>query len=112
MTITEKQFQAVVQIGGIVLAVCAILNLWVVLKFREVYRDRMKAEQEFQIAMVQVQRQAPQQAVLENVIRGFIPRAATDPKIAEMMQRYQVLNPPAAATNAPAAPAPAAGGVQ
>jgi TRAP-type C4-dicarboxylate transport system permease large subunit len=100
MTITERNFQAIVQLGGIALAICIIANLYFVMRFREVYRDRMRAELEFQQAMQQVQKTMPQLQVFENVIRGFIPRAATDPKVAEILQRYQVIvAAPATVTN-------------
>ena len=100
MTISEKDFQAIVQFGGIALAICIIANLYFVMRYREVYRDRMRAEQEFQQTMQQVQKTMPQLQVLENVIRGFVPRAATDPKVAEILQRYQVIvAAPAAVTN-------------
>ena len=80
---TEKDFQIAVKCGGIALAICVIGNLYFVLRFREVYRDRVRAEQ-------QLQQLSARQQALENVLRGFIPLAANDPKIAEILQRYRV----------------------
>jgi hypothetical protein len=93
MTITEKQFQTVVQYGGIILALSIIGNLYFVLRFREVYRDRVRADQ-------QLQQLALRQQAFEGVLREFIPQAANDPKVAEILQRYQIIGSTSAtATN-------------
>lgn len=91
MTITEKNFQTIVQFGGIALAVCLIGNLYFVLKYREAYRDKVQAELQLQQMVQQAQGAVPQLQVFENVVRGFIPRATSDPKVAEILQRYQVI---------------------
>lgn len=91
---TEKKFQTIVPYGGILLAICVIGNLYLVLRFREVYRDRVAAER-------QVQKLALEQQVYENVLRGFIQRAANDPKVAEILQRHQAVSGARPATAAP-----------
>ena len=82
---TEKNFQIAVKCGGIALAICVIGNLYLVMRFREVYRDRVRADQ-------QLQQLAVRQQALEGVLRGFIPLAVNDPKIAEILQRYRTVS--------------------
>jgi len=84
MTITEKKFQTMVQCGGIALAICVVANLYLVLRYRELYRDRVRTDERFQQLMVQ--RQA-----FEGVLREFIPRVSRDLKVAEILQRYQIV---------------------
>jgi hypothetical protein len=89
MKITERQFQALVQCGGIALAICVVANLYLVLRYRELYRDRVQTELRFQqlaTGTVLAQRQA-----FESVLREFIPRAAQDAKVGEILQRHQIL---------------------
>ena len=95
MTISEKGFQIAVKYGGMVLAISIVGNVYFVLRFREVYRDRLRAEQ-------RVQQLAAQQQIFEGVIREFVPRAVHDPKIAGILERDQVItNTRPATTNQP-----------
>jgi hypothetical protein len=84
MQITEKSFQAAVNIGGIALAVSIIGNIYLVMRNREVYRDQMQTELRFQQLMLQ-------QQAMEGVTREFLSLAAKDARIAEILQRYQII---------------------
>jgi len=100
MTITEKKYQMLVQWGGIVLAVSVIFNVYFVLRFREVHRDRGLADQKLQQVQRSQQVLLQQQQAFENVLRGFAARMNTDPKVVEIFRRHQIISePPAAATN-------------
>jgi hypothetical protein len=91
--ITEDKFQNAVKYGGIALGIAAILNLYFVLKYREVYRDRVRAEQQFQQMLMQQQE-------LEGVLQEFAQRAPKDPQVAEILRKYQIIgSAPAAAGN-------------
>ena len=80
MNVTEKNFEAVVKFGGMALAVSVVLNLYLVMRNREVYRDQVRTELGYQQAVVKAQ-------ALEGVIREFAARAATDANIAEILRR-------------------------
>jgi hypothetical protein len=84
MTITEKNIQTIVNFGGAALALSVVLNIYFVMRNREVYRDQLQSEIRFQQLMVQEQ-------ALENVTREFVARAGSDPKLAEILQRYQII---------------------
>ena len=53
---TESNFQATIKYGTIALGVCAILNVWVVMRHFEVYRDAVRADAETQRMILRVQR--------------------------------------------------------
>ena len=89
----EKTFQALVRYGSIVIAVCLILNVWVVMRHVEVYRDMSKAE-------LRLQQMMTQQQVLQNVLQEFASRASTDADIAGIFKRAQTLNGPTGAVSA------------
>jgi len=84
MTFTEKGFQTAVNFGGAALALSVVLNIYFVMRNREVYRDQVQSEQRFQLLMVQEQ-------ALEGATREFVARAGSDPKLAEILQRYQII---------------------
>jgi 3'-phosphoadenosine 5'-phosphosulfate (PAPS) 3'-phosphatase len=84
MTITEKDIQTAVNFGGAALALSVVLNIYFVMRNREVYRDQLQSEVRFQQLMVQEQ-------ALEGVAREFVSRAGSDPKLAEILQRYQII---------------------
>ena len=46
--LSEKNFQMVVTYGPIVLGLCLLLNIWAVMRYREVYRDAIKSEVQLQ----------------------------------------------------------------
>lgn len=89
---TEKTFQAVVRYGGIALAIAAILNIWVVMRHVEVYRDAARAE-------AQVQQLALREQAMQAVAQEFATRANNDPQIAGIFKRVQAM---AASTVSPA----------
>jgi len=96
MTITEDKFQNVVRYGGIVLILMAILNVFLVLKYRETYRDRGDAERQFQQVALQEQS-------YEGVLQTMVQLAPKDPQVADILRKYQVIG---------GAPPPTAGQTQ
>jgi hypothetical protein len=84
MTINEDKFQYVAKYGGIVLGLAAILNVFLVLKYREVHRDRGEAERQFQQAALQEQ-------AYEGVLQAVVQLAPKDPPVAELLRKYQVI---------------------
>lgn len=84
---TERIFRLVVRYGSIALGICLILNIWVVMRYVEVYRDAARAE-------TQVQRMMLQQQVLQGVVQDFAARANSDPRIAEIFKRAQTTGEP------------------
>ena len=92
---TEKNFQTTVQYGSIVLAISVVFNIWVVMRYREVYRDALRAE-------VQVQQMALREQLREGLVQDFAARANGDPQIAQIFRQAQAN----AAAMAPRKPAP------
>ena len=80
----EKTFQAVVKYGSIVLAICLILNIWVMMRHVEVYRDATRADAQFQ-------QLAAQQQVFQSLLQDFAARASTDAQIAEIFKQAQAV---------------------
>ena len=95
MKLTEANFQMVVKIGGLILAMSAVANLYLLLRYREVYRDASRAElavlQQGAALSFQIQ-------TLEAIVREFAIRAPTDPWIASIFKHYQTTNAVKAAT--------------
>jgi uncharacterized protein (DUF3084 family) len=87
---TEKNFQAAVQYGSIVLGISVIFNIYVVMHHVEVYRDAARAD-------AQVQQMALREQAIQGLLQEFAARANTDPQIAEIFKQAQ-----AQATNAAA----------
>ena len=81
---TEKTFQAAVRYGSMALAVSAILNIWIVMRHVEVYRDAARAE-------AQVQQLALWEQASQGVVQDFAARANNDPQIAEIFKRAQAM---------------------
>ena len=79
----EKTFQAVVRYGPIALGLCLLLNVWAVLRYREIYRDAVQAE-------VQLQQVAAGEQIAQGVLQEFAARANSDPHIAEIFRQAQV----------------------
>jgi len=88
----EKTFQAAVKYGSVVLALCLILNIWVVMRHIEVYRDATHTDAQFQLLAVQ-------QQAYQGLLQEFAARASADPQIAEIFKQAQVMG--AASTGAP-----------
>ena len=79
---SEKNFQMVVKYGPIVLGLCLLLNIWSVMRYREVYRDSVKSE-------VQVQQLAMGEQIAQAVLQDFAARANSDAHIAEIFKQAQ-----------------------
>lgn len=84
MKLTEANFQMVVKCGGIALVLSAVISVWVVLKYRETYRDRQQSDQRFQ-------QLALQQQALQGLLQDCLVRAKSDPKVLEILQRNQLI---------------------
>jgi hypothetical protein len=80
----EKNFQMVAKYGPIALGICLLINVWTVLRYREVYRDAIKSE-------VQLQQMATGEQIAESVVQEFSARANTDPHIAEIFKQERAL---------------------
>jgi hypothetical protein len=78
----EKTFQAVVRFGPIVLGLCLLLNVWGVLRYREIYRDAVKTE-------VQLQQASVGEQLGQSVLQEFAAHANNDPHIAEIFRQAQ-----------------------
>jgi len=92
----EKTFQAIVKYGSVVLAICLILNVWVVMRHVEVYRDATRTA-------LQLQQLVTQQQIFQGLLQEFAARAASDPQIAEIFKEAQAMG--GATTGAPPAQA-------
>jgi len=82
MRMNEKTFQAVVRYGPIALGLCLLLNVWAVLRYREIYRDAIKAE-------VQLQQVAAGEQLAQGVLQEFATHANSDPHIADIFRQAQ-----------------------
>ena len=78
----EKTFQAVVRFGPIALGVCLLLNVWAVLRYREIYRDAVKTE-------VQLQQMSVGEQLGQSVLQEFAAHANSDPHLAEIFRQAQ-----------------------
>ena len=81
----EKTFQAVVKYGSVLLAIGLILNVWVVMRYVEVYREASRAA-------VQFQQLAAQQQVFQALLQEFASRASSDTQIAEIFKQAQAMS--------------------
>jgi hypothetical protein len=84
MQMTEKTFQAVVRHGSVVLAIGAILNIWVVMRHVEVYRNAARADAQFQQLTLREQ-------AMQGIAQEFAARANNDPQIAAIFKRVQAM---------------------
>ena len=102
----EKTFQAAVRYGSIVLAICVILNIWVVMRHVEVYRDATRADTQFQQLVAQ-------QQALQGALQEFASRMSSDAEIAAIFKRAQAMSGPTGAvstlSNQPMPPTAATG---
>jgi hypothetical protein len=89
MKLNDATFQSVVKLGGFILAVSAVANIYLLLRHREVYRDASRvevaAQQQGVVLTFQLQ-------TLEAIIREFGNRASNDVGIAAIFQHYQATN--------------------
>jgi hypothetical protein len=99
MKLSESSFQTAVKVGGLVLLVSTVGNVYLLLRHREVYRDATRVEAEFQRQSLII---ALKQQALEGVLREFATHANTDLNIAAILQRYAP-KPAATATKSNAA---------
>jgi hypothetical protein len=88
--VTDKNFQAAVQYGSIVLGISVIFNVYVVMHHVEVYRDAQRAE-------AQAQQMAVREQAIQGLLQDFATRANTDPQIAQIFRQAQAANAAAAA---------------
>jgi flagellar biosynthesis protein FliP len=80
--VTEKNFQAAVQYGSIVLGISVIFNIYVVMHYVEVYRDATRSD-------LQVQQMAVREQAIQGVLQDFAARSTTDPQIAQIFKQAQ-----------------------
>ncbi|HUJ10987.1 MAG TPA: hypothetical protein VL171_13265 [Verrucomicrobiae bacterium] len=81
----EKTFQALVRYGSILIAVCLILNVWVVMRHVEIYRDAAKVDLRLQQVMAQ-------QQIVQTVLQEFAVRASSDSEIASIFKKAQAMS--------------------
>ena len=95
----EKTFQAVVKYGSVVVAICLILNIWVVMRHVEVYRDAARTD-------IQFQQLATQQQIFQGLLQEFAARASSDTQIAEIFKQAQAMGSATTTSAPPAQPNP------
>jgi hypothetical protein len=71
-----------IKYGSILLFVCALVNVYLVMRYRELYTKAGEAEQV-------AQRYLLQQRAVEGVLRDFSARAANDATIMQILRRAQ-----------------------
>ena len=86
---TDRNFQTAVQYGSIVLGISVVFNIYVVMRYVEVYRDAVRAD-------AQVQQMVLRQQAIQGLLQDFAARANNDPQIAQIFRQPQTVNPGAA----------------
>jgi len=89
---TEKTFQTSVQYGSVALGLSIVLNIWVVMRHVEVYREATRSEGLVQQMVLKGQ-------ILQGVVQDFSARVSSDPNIAEIFKKAQALASPNTAAN-------------
>jgi hypothetical protein len=84
---TDQRFQDIVRYGGIALVVCVVLNIWVVMRHFEVYRDAVRVDRQAQEMMLREQ-------ILQGVVKDFAARANSDPQIGEIFKKAEAASAP------------------
>lgn len=79
---TEKNFQTTIQYGSIVLAISVIFNIYMVMHYREVYRDAARADAQVEQLVTHWQR-------VQALLQDFGARINTDPQIAQLFKQAQ-----------------------
>jgi hypothetical protein len=87
---TERNFQTAVQYGSIVLGISVVFNIYLVMRYVEVYRDAVRADAQFQQLVIREQ-------ALQGLLQDFAVRANNDPQIAQIFRQAQAVNSAAAA---------------
>ena len=87
---TERNFQTAVQYGSIVLGISVVFNIYVVMRYVEVYRDAVRADAQYQQTVLR-------QQALQGPLQDFAARANNDPQLAQIFRKAQTANPAAAA---------------
>ena len=87
---TERNFQTAVQYGSIVLGISVVFNIYVVMRYVEVYRDAVRADAQYQQLVVR-------QQALQGLLQDFAVRANNDPQLAQIFRQAQSANSAAAA---------------
>ena len=86
---TERNFQTAVQYGSIVLGISVVFNIYVVMRYVEVYRDAVRADAQYQQMVMREQ-------ALQGLLQDFAVRANNDPQLAQIFRKAQTPNPAAA----------------
>jgi len=86
---TERNFQTAVQYGSIVLGISVVFNIYVVMRYVEVYREAVRADAQLQQMVVREQ-------AIQGVLQDFAARANNDPQIAKTFRQPQTVNSAAA----------------
>jgi hypothetical protein len=92
---TERNFQTAVQYGSIVLGISVVFNIYVVMRYVEVYRDALRADAQLP-AVAGMREQA-----IQGLLQDFAVRANNDPQIAQIFRQAQTTNAAAAAPRNP-----------
>lgn len=87
---TERNFQTAIQYGSIVLGISVVFNIYLVMRYVEVYRDAVRADAQFQQMVIREQ-------ALQGLLQDFAVRANNDPQIAQIFRQAQAANSAAAA---------------
>jgi len=86
---TERNFQTAVQYGSIVLGISVVFNIYVVMRYVEVYREAVRAD-------AQLQQMVLREQAIQGVLQDFAARANNDPQIAQIFRQPQTVNSAAA----------------
>ena len=86
----ERNFQTAVQYGSIVLGISLVFNIYVVMRYVEVYRDAVRADAQYQQLVIR-------QQALQGLLQDFAVRANNDPQLAQIFRQAQSANSAAAA---------------
>ena len=87
---TERNFQTAIQYGSIVLGISVVFNIYVVMRYVEVYRDAVRADGHYQQVVIR-------QQALQGLLQDFAVRANNDPQLAQIFRKAQIASPPPAA---------------
>ena len=83
---TERNFQTAVQYGSIVLGISVVFNIYVVMRYVEVYRDAVRADAQYQQMIMR-------QQALQGLLQDFAVHANNDPQLAQIFRKAQTANP-------------------
>jgi hypothetical protein len=86
---TERNFQTAVQYGSIVLGISIVFNIYLVMRYVEVYRDAVRVD-------AQLQQMVLRQQAVQGLLQDFAARANNDPQIAQIFRQPKTSNSAAA----------------